>query len=286
MASESQRSSIAGWKNSLRNPSLVIGDAFIDGNWVHRDNTFPVYVPRPHRRSFMNRQRGLNGVRSILRAWFDHIQQNVDDLATILSYENGKTYAEAKGEVEYAASFVRWFAEEASRMYGDTIPSQQQNTVVMTIKQPVGVCGIITPWNFPAAMVTRKVAPALAAGCAVVIKPPSETPHTCIVLVKLAVESGVPGKCIQVCPTKDRLATLELATNPKVAKISFTGSTGVSKMLAELATKTLKKVSLELGGNAPFIVFDDADIDIAVEGAMINTILCNWLSQSPAPTVF
>ncbi|KAL2829641.1 Aldehyde/histidinol dehydrogenase [Aspergillus pseudoustus] len=131
-----------------------------------------------------------------------------------------------QGEVEYAASFVRWFAEEASRTYGDTIPSQQQNTVVMTIKQPVGVCGIITLWNFPAAMVTRKVAPALAAGCSVVIKPPSETPHTCLALVKLAVESSVPGKCIQVCPTRDRLATLELATNPKIAKIRFTGSTG------------------------------------------------------------
>ncbi|KAL2793812.1 Aldehyde/histidinol dehydrogenase [Aspergillus keveii] len=282
----------------LRDPSLVISDAFIDGEWVHMDNTFPVYEPStgeilssvanvtkadfidainsatPAQADFYESTTGPQRGR-LLRAWFDRIQQNMDDLATLLSYENGKTYMEAKGEVEYAASFVRWFAEEASRTYGDTIPSQRQNTVIMTIKQPVGVCGIITPWNFPAAMVTRKVAPALAAGCSVVIKPPSETPHTCLALVKLAVESGIPGKCIQVCPTRDRLATLELATNPKIAKISFTGSTGVGKILAELATKTLKKVSLELGGNAPFIVFNDADIDTAVEGAMASKFRCS-----------
>lgn len=145
----------------------------------------------------------------------------------------------------------------------------------MTVREPVGVCGIITPWNFPAAMITRKVGPALAAGCSVVIKPPSETPYTCIALTKLAVRAGLPPAIIQVCPTKDRETAAELATNPLVKKLSFTGSTGVGKMLARLASGTLKKVSLELGGNAPFIVFDDANLDLAVEGAMFCKFRCS-----------
>ena len=211
---------------------------------------------------------------SLLRKWNDLILSHKKDIATILSLENGKTYAEAEGEVIYAASFVSWFAEEATRAYGVTIPSSTANSSLMTIKEPVGVCGIITPWNFPAAMITRKVAPALAAGCSVVIKPPSETPYTCLALTKLAVEAGIPGSVIQVCPTKNREAALELATNPLVKKISFTGSTGVGKMLAKLAAGTLKKLSLELGGNAPFIVFNDADVDLAVEGAMFCKFRC------------
>ena len=190
-------------------------------------------------------------------------------MAYILSLENGKTLAEAKGEVIYSASFVSWFAEEATRSYGDYIPSSYKNTMLFTIKEPVGVCGIITPWNFPAAMITRKIAPAFAAGCSVVIKPPSETPLSAIVLAKLAVEAGIPSSCIHVVPTKDRQASLELATNPKVKKISFTGSTGVGKMLSQLAAGTMKRVSMELGGNAPFIVFDDANLDLAVEGALV-----------------
>lgn len=195
-------------------------------------------------------------------------------VGVILSLENGKTLAEAKGEVAYAASFVQWFSEEATRAYGDTIPSQYPNTTVLTYKEPVGVCGIITPWNFPAAMITRKIAPAFAAGCAAVIKPPSETPYSCAALAKLAVQAGIPGKIMQVLPTKDRAAATELCTNPIVKKISFTGSTGVGKMLAKLATDTLKRASLELGGNAPFIVFEDADIDLAVEGAMFCKFRC------------
>lgn len=147
--------------------------------------------------------------------------------------------------------------------------------MVLTLKEPVGVCGIITPWNFPAAMITRKVAPALAAGCAVVIKPPSETPFTCLAFTKLAVEAGIPGNAIQVCPTRNRQVASELAINPLVRKISFTGSTKVGKELAKLATGTLKKVSLELGGNAPFIVFGDADIDLAVDGAMNSKFRCS-----------
>jgi succinate-semialdehyde dehydrogenase/glutarate-semialdehyde dehydrogenase len=190
-------------------------------------------------------------------------------VAKILSLENGKTLAEAKIEVVYAASFIQWFSEEAPRVYGDVIPSSLPNTTVYTLKQPVGVCGIITPWNFPAAMITRKIAPAFAAGCSVVIKPPSETPYSCAAFAKLAVEAGIPADCIHVVPTKDREAATELATNPIVKKISFTGSTGVGKMLTKLAAGTMKKVSMELGGNAPFIVFEDANLEKAVEGAIV-----------------
>lgn len=148
-------------------------------------------------------------------------------MATILSLENGKTFGEARGEVIYAASFISWFAEEATRSYGVTIPSSSSNTTLYTVREPVGVCGIITPWNFPAAMITRKVAPALAAGCSVVIKPPSETPYTALALAKLAVDAGSPPGVMHVCPTKDRSAATELATHPLVRKISFTGSTNV-----------------------------------------------------------
>ena len=206
-------------------------------------------------------------------------------MAKILSLENGKTLAEAKGEVVYAASFIQWFSEEAPRVYGDVIPSSLPNTTVFTIKQPVGVCGIITPWNFPAAMITRKIAPAFAAGCSVVIKPPSETPYSCLAFVKLAVEAGIPADCVHVVPTKDREAATELATNPIVKKISFTGSTGVGKMLTKLAAGTMKKVSMELGGNAPFIVFEDADLDQAVDGALVSKFrnsgqTCVWYLHS------
>lgn len=190
-------------------------------------------------------------------------------MAIILSLENGKTLAEAKGEVTYAATFVAWFAEEAVRNYGDVIPSSYANSTVLTYKEPVGVCGIITPWNFPAAMITRKIAPAFAAGCSVVIKPPSETPFSAIALAKLALKAGVPSSVIHVIPTKDRKASLELATNSLVRKISFTGSTAVGKMLTKLASETMKKVSMELGGNAPFVVFEDADLNQAVDAALI-----------------
>jgi succinate-semialdehyde dehydrogenase / glutarate-semialdehyde dehydrogenase len=215
-----------------------------------------------------------------LREWFELIHENIEDcmtqyliiltqVAKILSLENGKTLAEAKGEVVYAASFIQWFSEEAPRVYGDVIPSSLPNTTVFTLKQPVGVCGIITPWNFPAAMITRKIAPAFAAGCSVVIKPPSETPYSCLAFVKLAVQAGIPADCVHVVPTKDLDAAAELATNPIVKKISFTGSTRVGKILTKLAAGTMKKVSMELGGNAPFIVFEDADLEKAVEGAII-----------------
>ncbi|KAL1875725.1 hypothetical protein VTK73DRAFT_9914 [Phialemonium thermophilum] len=225
-------------------------------------------------RSFFESATG-NARGALLRRWNDLILENQDDLATIMSLENGKTWRESKGEVAYAASFLAWFAEEATRSYGVTIPSSTPHTTLLTIREPVGVCGIITPWNFPAAMITRKVGPALAAGCSVVIKPPSETPFTCIALAKLALRAGLPPNVVHVCPTKDRQAATELATNPLVKKLSFTGSTAVGKKLAALATGTLKKVSLELGGNAPFIVFDDANLDLAVEGAMFCKFRCS-----------
>ncbi|KAL4870280.1 hypothetical protein BDV12DRAFT_184672 [Aspergillus spectabilis] len=198
--------------------------------------------------------------RGELEKWYELILENVDDLATILSLENGKIYSEATGEGKMAASYVSWFAEEATRSYGSTIPSSFKNTTVLTFREPVGVCGIITPWDFPAAMITRKIAPAFAAGCSVVIKAPSETLFSAIALAKLAVDAGIPREVVHVVPTKDRQARLELAVKPKVKKLSFTGSTG--------------KVSMELGGNAPFIVFADADLDAAVEGAMVAKFRC------------
>jgi succinate-semialdehyde dehydrogenase/glutarate-semialdehyde dehydrogenase len=195
-------------------------------------------------------------------------------VATILCLENGKTLVEAKSEIEYAASFVLWFSEEAKRAYGDTIPSSTARTTILTWKQPVGTCAVITPFNFPAAMITRKVAPALAVGCAVVIKPPTESPFTSLALTKLAVEVGIPAGLLQVAPTKDREAAMELATNPLIKKLSFTGATGVGKLLTKLAAGTMKRVSMELGGNAAFIVFEDADIDLAVDSAMFCKFRC------------
>ncbi|KAF3002209.1 hypothetical protein E8E14_000971 [Neopestalotiopsis sp. 37M] len=284
--------------SKLTDSSLFITDAFISGKWLSKDAKFDVYEPssasvlgqvancslqdfqtaiqdasKAGDTYFANTTAAARG--SLLRKWYELIMANQEDIATILSLENGKTMGEARGETAYAASFIAWFAEEATRSYGVTIPSSMPHTTLMTVREPVGVCGIITPWNFPAAMITRKVAPALAAGCSVVIKPPSETPFTCLALTKLAVEAGFPPSLIQVCPTKDRQAATELATNPLVKKISFTGSTGVGKMLAKLASGTLKKVSLELGGNAPFIVFADADLDAAVEGAMFCKFRCS-----------
>lgn len=196
--------------------------------------------------------------------------ESLTSIVATISLENGKTLAEAKGEVVYSASLVSWFAEEAVRSYGDVIPSSYSNATILTPKEPVRVCSISTPWNFPAAMITRKIAPAFVAGYSIVIKPPSETPFTAIALVKLTLKAGIPADTINVIPTKDRTAASELATHPQSKKISFTGSTSVGKMLAKLAAGTMKRTSMELGGNAPFILFKDADIDKAVEGALIS----------------
>ena len=196
-------------------------------------------------------------------------------MAVLLSLENGKTLAEARTELTLAAAMTSWFAEEATRAYGDTIPSSYKNTNVLTFREPVGPCGIITPWNFPAAMITRKIAPAFAAGCSVVIKPPAETPFSALALAKLAIQAGIPKDAIHVVPTTDLEAAQELATSAKIKKLSFTGSTRVGKLLTQLAAGTIKRMSMELGGNAPFIVFDDCNLDHAVDCAVACKFRCS-----------
>lgn len=205
----------------------------------------------------------------ILKKWFDLIISNADELAFILTSEQGKPLAEAKGEILYAASFIEWFAEEAKRVYGDIIPSPYPDARIVVNKQPIGVVAAITPWNFPAAMITRKVAPALAAGCPCIVKPAPETPFTALALVVLAVQAGVPAEIFSVITGDAAHIGDAIFESDVVRKFTFTGSTPVGKMLLERSAKTLKKVSLELGGNAPFIVFDDADLDAAIEGALI-----------------
>ena len=195
---------------------------------------------------------------------------NQDDLATIMTAEQGKPLAEAKGEVGYAASFIEWFAEEGKRIYGETIPQHGADKRIVVIKEPVGVVAAITPWNFPAAMITRKAGPALAAGCPIVIKPASETPYSALALAELAERAGIPKGILNVVTGQARDIGAELTSNPTVRKLSFTGSTEIGKILLAQCAQTVKKVSMELGGNAPFIVFNDADIDAAVVGAMAS----------------
>jgi succinate-semialdehyde dehydrogenase / glutarate-semialdehyde dehydrogenase len=206
----------------------------------------------------------------ILKRWFDLIKLHAEDLAQILTAEQGKPLAEARGEVSYGASFIEWFAEEAKRVYGETIPSPTNDRRLLVIKQPIGVTAAITPWNFPIAMITRKAAPALAAGCSMIIKPAEQTPLSAIALAVLAEEAGVPAGVLQVITGKAREIGAVLCESDVVTKLSFTGSTEVGRLLMRQCADTIKKLSLELGGNAPFIVFDDADLDAAVEGAMIS----------------
>jgi succinate-semialdehyde dehydrogenase / glutarate-semialdehyde dehydrogenase len=207
---------------------------------------------------------------AILKRWFDLIKLHVEDLAQILTAEQGKPLAEARGEVNYGASFIEWFAEEAKRVYGEVIPATSNDRKLLVIKQPIGVTAAITPWNFPIAMITRKAAPALAAGCSMIIKPAEQTPLSAIALVVLAEEAGVPSGVLQVITGKAREIGAVMTESPIVTKLSFTGSTEVGRVLMAQCAPTIKKLSLELGGNAPFIVFDDADLDAAVEGAMIS----------------
>ncbi|TXG99243.1 MAG: NAD-dependent succinate-semialdehyde dehydrogenase [Rhodocyclaceae bacterium] len=218
----------------------------------------------PAWRALKARQRG-----QLLRAWFELIVANGEDLAQLITAECGKPLAEARGEVAYGASFVEWFAEEGKRTYGESIPSTAANTRLLVVKQPVGVCAAITPWNFPLAMITRKVAPALAAGCPVVVKPAEATPLTALALAVLAEQAGLPAGVFNVLTGNPAAIGGELCANPVVRKLSFTGSTAVGRLLMAQCAPTIKKLSLELGGNAPFIVFDDADIDAAVDGALI-----------------
>ena len=210
---------------------------------------------------------------AVLRKWFELMLAHADDLALLMTSEQGKPLAEAKGEVAYAASFIEWFAEEAKRVYGDTIPATQADKRLIVVRQPIGVCAAITPWNFPAAMITRKVAPALAAGCTVVVKPAEQTPLTALALAELAQRAGFPPGAFNVVTGSAASAPKiggELTGNPTVRKLSFTGSTEVGRLLMAQCAPSIKKVSLELGGNAPLIVFDDADLDAAVEGALAS----------------
>jgi len=282
---------------NLNDRLLLQSHAYIDGAWCDAEGgaTFPVTNPASGellavvpdmgaaetRRAIEAANRAWPGWRgktakersAVLRKWFALMRDNAADIAHLMTAEQGKPYAEAMGEVAYAASFVEWFAEEAKRNYGDTIPATQADKRLIVIKQPIGVCAAITPWNFPAAMITRKVAPALAAGCTVVVKPAEQTPLTALALAELAHRAGFPPGVFNVVTGSASSAPKiggELTGNPIVRKLSFTGSTEVGRLLMAQCAPTIKKVSLELGGNAPFIVFDDADLDAAVEGALAS----------------
>lgn len=242
----------------------AIASVFDNGTEETRAAIDAAYEAGPEWSGMVVKQRS-----TILEKWHDLMHEHVDDLAMIMTAECGKPLAESRGEVGYAASFLKWFAEEAKRASGDVIPHPMPGRRLVTIKQPVGVCGMVTPWNFPAAMITRKLGPALAAGCTAVVKPSEDTPLSALAVVELGRRAGVPRDAMTVVTGSKAAAPLigtELATNPSVRKISFTGSTAVGKLLMAQSASTVKRVSLELGGNAPFIVFEDADLDAAVQG--------------------
>jgi len=207
---------------------------------------------------------------AILRRWFDLMLENQEDLAVLMTAEQGKPLAESRGEIAYAASFIEWFAEEGKRVYGDTIPTFQKDKRIVVIKEPIGVCAAITPWNFPAAMITRKAGPALAVGCTMVLKPASQTPYSALALAVLSERAGIPAGVFSVITGASGAIGTEMTANPIVRKLTFTGSTEIGKILIGQCAGTVKKVAMELGGNAPFIVFDDADLDAAVEGAIVS----------------
>ena len=279
---------------TLKDPGLLRQQAYIDGAWVDADTgeTLPVtnpatgetlgQVPRmgadETRRAIAAadaawpawRARTAGDRAKVLRRWFDLIVANQDDLAVLMTAEQGKPLTEARGEVLYAASFIEWFAEEGKRIYGDVIPGHQPDKRIVVTKEPIGVCAAITPWNFPAAMITRKAGPALAAGCTMVLKPASQTPFSALALAVLAERAGVPRGVFSVVTGSATAIGGELTANPTVRKLTFTGSTEIGIKLAAQCAPTIKKLSLELGGNAPFIVFDDADLDAAVQGAMAS----------------
>ena len=277
----------------LQDPRLFRQACYVDGGWIESsahgidvDNpaTGEVIgtVPRLGRaetrqaidaaaRAFPAWRRKTGKERAqVMRRWFDLMMANQDDLARLMTTEQGKPLTESRGEVAYAASFLEWFGEEAKRVYGDTIPPHQADKRIVVIKEPVGVVACITPWNFPLAMITRKAGPAIAAGCTVVLKPASQTPFSALALAELAERAGVPKGVLNVITGSATEIGGELTSNPIVRKLSFTGSTETGKLLMAQCASTVKKLSLELGGNAPFIVFDDADLDAAVEGAILS----------------
>jgi succinate-semialdehyde dehydrogenase/glutarate-semialdehyde dehydrogenase len=260
----------AGERTEILNPAdaSLVGSVPNMGGTETRRAILAAQAEQPAWRKLTAKERSLK-----LRRWGELMLENQEDLARLMTAEQGKPLAEARGEVLYAASFLEWFAEEAKRVYGDTIPGHQPDKRILVTKEPVGVTAAITPWNFPAAMITRKVGPALAAGCAMVLKPAPQTPFSALALAELAQRAGIPAGLFSVITAdaqRSREVGAELCANPIVRKLSFTGSTGVGIKLMEQCAPTLKKLSLELGGNAPFIVFDDADLDAAVEGAMIS----------------
>lgn len=278
----------------LNDPTLLRHQCFIDGKWVDADSGTVLEVDNPATgevvgkvprmgaaetsRAIAAAQAALPGWRAktarersgVLRRWFELMLANQEDLAIIMTSEQGKSLTESRGEIAYAASFIEWFAEEGKRIYGDTIPAQQGDRRIVVIKEPIGVCAAITPWNFPSAMITRKAGPALAAGCTMICKPASATPLSALALAVLAERAGLPAGVLNVVTGSAQQIGAELTSNPIVRKLTFTGSTEIGKELLAQCAGTVKKTSMELGGNAPFIVFDDADLDAAVAGAVAS----------------
>lgn len=280
--------------SGLSDPTLIRECAWLDGAWVQADDGTHIVVTNPATGDVlahvpkMGRAETLRAIQAAdaawpawraltakarsaaLMKWFQLMQQHAEDLAVLMTLEQGKPLSEARGEVAYAASFVEWFAEEAKRLYGETIPSPMADRRLLVLREPIGVCAAITPWNFPLAMITRKVAPALAAGNPIIVKPAESTPLSALALAVLAERAGIPGGVFQVITGDPRDIGAALTGSPIVRKLSFTGSTEVGRLLYAQSAPTIKKLSLELGGNAPFIVFEDADLDAAVQGAMAS----------------
>ena len=278
----------------LKDSSLFRQDCFINGAWVPADTGRTIEVTNPAtqrvlgtvpymgnaetRKAIACANQALSAWRGraakeravIMRRWYDLMMANQEDLAVLMTAEQGKPLAEAKGEIAYAASFIEWFGEEAKRVYGDVIPAHQADKRLVVLRQSIGVVGAITPWNFPAAMITRKAGPALAAGCTIIVKPATQTPYSALAMAVLAERAGVPAGVFNVITGSATEIGAELTSNPIVRKITFTGSTEIGKKLMAQCAGTVKKVSLELGGNAPFIVFDDADLDAAVQGTLAS----------------
>jgi len=277
-----------------KDPSLFRQQCYINGQWVDADSGETINVTNPATGEIIGtipkmgasetrraieaanaaypawRARTAGERAAILRRWYELLLENQEDLAVLMTAEQGKPLAESKGEIVYAASFIEWFAEEGKRIYGDTIPPHQRDKRIVVLKEPIGVCAAVTPWNFPSAMITRKAGPALAVGCPMVVKPATQTPYSALALAELATRAGVPAGVFSVVTGASGAIGGEMTSNPIVRKLTFTGSTEIGKLLMEQCAGTVKKLALELGGNAPFIVFDDADLDAAVEGALVS----------------
>ncbi len=278
----------------IKDQSLFRQQCYIDGQWLDADSGKTIDVTNPATGEVLGtipmmgasetkraieaanaawgpwRKKTAKERANTLRKWFNLLMENQDDLGVLMTAEQGKPLAEAKGEIAYAASFIEWFAEEAKRIYGDVIPPHQGDKRIVVTKEPIGVVAAITPWNFPAAMITRKAAPALAVGCPVVLKPATQTPYSALALAALAERAGIPAGVFNVVTGSAAAIGGEMTSNPIVRKLTFTGSTEVGKILMEQCAATVKKTSMELGGNAPFIVFEDADLDAAIEGAIMS----------------